>query len=122
MIHGSGKTCHEILCQYPEEYKTLLGSFILGNDQIGEIILLMKQGALYAGSDGSVKNGIGSHAYGFTSRKLQGKIWGGASITPGAVEEMSSLQAEHGGAMEFCSLCMQFRYTWAQSHTSTKRS
>ena len=28
-----------------------------------------------------------------------GKVWGGAALTPGAKEKMSSLRAEHCGAM-----------------------
>ena len=33
--------------------------------------------------DGSGKDGCGSHAHGFTSGKIKGKVWGGADITPG---------------------------------------
>ena len=70
-------TFEEIIEQYPGCYKKLLGKSVLGNEQIVEIIHLLKRGHLYAGSDGSVKNKIGSHACAFTSGRTKGKIWGG---------------------------------------------
>ena len=60
---------------------------------------LMLQGNLYAGSDGSEKEGIGAHAYGFTSGIIEGAVWGGAGITLGGLNEMVSLRAEHAGAI-----------------------
>ena len=60
---------------------------------------LMLQGHLYAGSDGSEKEGIGAHAYGFTSGIIEGVVWGGAGKTPGGVQEMASLRSEHAGAI-----------------------
>ena len=62
-------TFGNIIVQYPACYQSLLGNSVLGNTQISEIIQLLKKGHLYAGSDGSVKNKIGSHAYVFTSGK-----------------------------------------------------
>lgn len=64
-----------------------------------EIQDLMIQGKIYAGSDGSEKEGIGAHAYGFTSWSLEGDVWGGAAITSVGVDEMVSLRAEHAGAI-----------------------
>ena len=43
------------------------------------------------GSDGSEKDGVGSHAYRFTDGHTYGNIWGGSAITPGSQTEMSSL-------------------------------
>ena len=60
---------------------------------------MLKDGKLYAGSDGSVKDECGSHAYSFTNGREEGIIYGGAAMTPGSQEEMSSLRAEHGGAI-----------------------
>ena len=59
----------------------------------------MRRGELHAGSDGSVKDGVGAHAYGFTSGRHIGHVWGGAAITPGDPVEMASLRAELGGAI-----------------------
>jgi hypothetical protein len=88
-----------ILSQYDTEYGSILGQVNFGEDQVRQIITLLQNGELYAGSDGSVKNGRGSHAYGFTSGVKRGDIWGGCAITPGTQQEMSSLRAEHGGAV-----------------------
>ena len=55
------------------------------------------QGVLYVGSDGSEKDGIGAHTYGFTSSWQVGKVWGGAALTPWGAEEMASLRTELGG-------------------------
>ena len=54
---------------------------------------------MYARSDGSVKDGIESHAYGFTRGTLIGEVWAGATITPGENDEMASLRAEQGGTI-----------------------
>ena len=56
-------------------------------------------GKLYAGSDGSEKDGRGAHAYGFTDSTTKGAIWGGFSSNPGLKREISSLRTEHGGAI-----------------------
>ena len=89
----------DILRQYPQRYRALLGDSLLGNLQVDSIHALLLEGCLYAGSDGSEKDGIGAHAYGFTSGRELGKVWGGAAITPGNREEMASLRAELGGAI-----------------------
>ena len=68
------------------------------------IIRSLKGGNLYAGSDGSVKNKIGSHTFVFTSGNMEGTIWGGAAITPRSHEEMSSPRAEHNGATSILSI------------------
>ena len=89
----------DILAQYPPRYQAILGKHILGNAQADKIHSLLIKGDLYAGSDGSEKGGIGAHAYGFTSNKFLGPVWGGAAITPGNVDEMASLRVELGGAI-----------------------
>ena len=76
-----------------------MGPELLGNAQAEHISDLMRRGELYAGSDGSVKDGLGAHAYGFTSGRHIDKFWGGAAPTPGNEEEMASLRTELGGAM-----------------------
>ena len=59
----------------------------------------MVQGALYAGSDGSEKDDIGSYAYGFTSSRQVDNVWGRAVLIPGGAEEMTSLRTELGAAI-----------------------
>ena len=75
----------------------LLGDVTIGDAQVHNIMDLLRSGTLYAGSDGSVKDGCGTHAYGFTNGTAVGIVWGGSAITPGSTAEMSSLRAEHGG-------------------------
>ena len=59
----------------------------------------MQLGIIYAGSDGSVKEGKGAHGFGITSGMQQSPIWGGAGNTCGNHAEMASLRAEHAGAI-----------------------
>lgn len=83
--------------QYLMRYRALLEHNLLGNEQADAIYFLLCEGGMCAGSDGSEKDGIGAHAYGFTSGKTVGKVWGGAAITPGNVDWMASLRADLGG-------------------------
>ena len=76
-----------------------MGPRLIVNDQVGNIIQLFKDGKLYTDSDGSVKDDYGSHAYSFTNEREEGIIYGGAAMTPGSREEMSSLIAEHCGVI-----------------------
>ena len=89
----------DMLAQYPPRYQAILGKDLLANAQADNIYDLILKGDLYAGSDGSEKEGIGAHAYGFTSNKYLGMVWRGAAVTPGNVEEMASPRAELGGAI-----------------------
>jgi len=89
----------DILLQYLSRLKGILGDNKLANTQVDQIHALLLRGELYAGSDGSEKEGIGAHVYGFMSGKEEGIVWGGAAITPGCVEEMASLCAELGSAI-----------------------
>ena len=75
------------------------GIITFGEDQIWEIIALLKTGNLYSGSDGSGNYGRCSHAYRFTSGKEVGGMYGGAALNPGSSHGMPSLRAEHGGAV-----------------------
>ena len=88
-----------ILATYPSRFRDVLGNRLIGDHQVVYIIQPLKDGKLYAGSDGSVKDEKGSHAYGFTNGKEVGMIYGGAAKSPGSREEMSSLRAEHCGAI-----------------------
>jgi len=52
-----------MLQQYPPRYQVLLGKRLLGYHQINAVIDLIKTESLYAGNNGSVKDGMGGHAY-----------------------------------------------------------
>ena len=54
----------DMLSQYPPRYQAILGKDLLENAQADNIHALLLKGDLYAGSDGSEKDGIGAHAYG----------------------------------------------------------
>ena len=43
LLMGSSGTCHDIICQYPAKYQTLLGTRILRDEQLNAIILLLKK-------------------------------------------------------------------------------
>ena len=64
----------DIVDQYEACYRIMLGKEVLGNEEVEQILLLLVNGHLYAGSDGSVKDDRGAHAYGFTSGKYVGEI------------------------------------------------
>ena len=51
-----------------------------------------------AGSDGSVKDGLGGHAFCIADNSFTTQVWGHAQ-TIGIKSEISSLRTEHGGAL-----------------------
>ena len=53
---------NDVLDQCYEWFTSIIGTKIFGEDQVREIISLLKSGKLYAGSDGSEKDRRGSHA------------------------------------------------------------
>ena len=57
-----------VLDQYDDIYKYISVTRIFG-DQISQIVSLLTSGKIYVGSDGLVRDGRGSHAYGFTDGK-----------------------------------------------------
>ena len=86
--------------QYHSGYRKLLWEHLIDEKRAKEIVQLMWAGTLYAGSDGSVKDGCGAHTNEIASSKKEDMIWGGAGMTPGLIDKMSSLRAEHrGGAI-----------------------
>ena len=60
--------------QYEERFQALIGTVTYSEDQVWEIITLLKANKLYAGSNGSVKNDQGSHVYGFTDGHKEDNI------------------------------------------------
>ena len=61
--------------QYPNKYRLLLGARSIGDHDANAVIKLLKEGVLYDGSDGSVKEGCGAHTYIFISGRDKGGVW-----------------------------------------------
>ena len=59
---------------YPERYKKLLGSSTIEENQAPKIISVLLDGKISSASNGSVKNSLGSHAYGYSSGTQEGEI------------------------------------------------
>lgn len=68
--------------------------------QVHENIQFLYKGKLYSGNDGSVKDKYGAYTYSFTSINTKGAMGEGVALTPGVSDEMFSLDADHGGALE----------------------
>ena len=66
-----------VVNQYDARLRSIIGERTFQEDQVWEIITLLHKGTLHTGSDGSEKDGRGSHAYGFTNGRKEGNIWGG---------------------------------------------
>ena len=60
-----------------QPYKTLFGKFITSYNDYRDILHWLREGVLYAGSDGSVANKIGAHAFCFTNGQQRSCIIGG---------------------------------------------
>ena len=80
------------------ELRALLGEINISDEEGWKIMRCIQQNKACAGSDGSVKDGNGGHAFCITDHKFSKGIWGRAP-TVGSPREMSSLRAEHGGAL-----------------------
>ena len=83
--------------QYPTELLSLFGGIQISDREGKGIMMCIHNNNAHAGSDGSVKDGKGGHAFCITDNSFTKTIWGFAS-TVGSLREMSSLRAEHGGA------------------------
>mgnify|MGYP000264414649 CR=1 FL=1 len=84
--------------QYPSELLSLFGGTTISDKEGAEILSCIKLNKAAAGSDGSVKDGKGGHAFCITDNEFTTQLWGFAP-TVGSDREMSSLRAEHGGAL-----------------------
>ena len=82
--------------QYPTELLSLFGGIQISDREGKGIMMCIHNNNAHAGSDGSVKDGKGGHAFCITDNSFTKTIWGFAS-TVGSLREMSSLRAEHGG-------------------------
>ena len=64
---GRYKSFTEFFLELKSPYKSLFGSFSPTYEDYRDILQWMRDGVLYAGSDGSVEEKIGAHAFSFTN-------------------------------------------------------
>ena len=86
------------ISQYPPELLAILGTLNISDTEGKTMMQYISANKACAGSDGSVKDGIGGHSFCITDNYFTHQIWGHAT-TVGTFSEMSSLRAEHGGAL-----------------------
>ena len=91
-------TLMDTIRQYPPKLLSLLGKLHITDKVGGQIMAGIRQKVASAGSDGSVKDGIGGHSFCISDHSFTTAIWGYAQ-TVGTAKEMTSLRAEHGGAL-----------------------
>ena len=91
-------TLMDTIGQYPTELLSLLGNSTISDTDGQRIMECIQQDRASAGSDGSVKDGIGGHAFCISDHSFTTAIWGYAQ-TVGTSPDMTSLRAEHGGAL-----------------------
>ena len=91
-------TLMETIGQFPTDLLPLLCNTDI-TDTDGSLIMacILQEGAS-AGSDGPAEDGIGGHAFCIADYLFTKVIWGSAK-TVGTKQEMTSLRAEHGGAL-----------------------
>ena len=76
----SSRAVQSTLSHLKTEYKAILGDLDISEAQVSYVVSLLRSNSLYCGSDGSKKNGLGSHDYGFTSGKVIECMWGGGRL------------------------------------------
>ena len=108
-------TLTEIFEYMPAAWRQALGSIDLPDDDGAELAEVLRSGnTVRPWSDGSVKDGIGSHAY--TLRSFctgdDNAITGDAA-TPGHPDTISSLRSEHFGALAILivTLALEWKYS-----------
>ena len=84
--------------KYPSELLSLLGEVSISDLDGQALMNFIGSSKASAGSDGSVKEGIGGCAFEISDTSFTHAIWGHAQ-TVGSHTEMTSLRAEHGGAL-----------------------
>ena len=88
----------DTLLQYPPELLSLLGHCPVTDNEGYIIMTQLGLNNASAGSDGSVKDGIGGHSFCIATNTFSHHIWGQARSV-GHTEDMSSLRTEHAGAL-----------------------
>ena len=88
-----------VLASLDEWERSLVGDFSVTKALVYDFTQWVQRGTIYAGSDGSVTEKLGAHGFAITSGVERTAIWGGSAPTAGNKFEMSSLRAEHAGAL-----------------------
>ena len=91
-------TLNDTLSQYPPELMAILGDISITDAEGLEMMRQIDSNNACAGSDGSVKDGLGGHAFCITDNSFTTRVWGHAQ-TVGIKHEMSSLRTDNGGAL-----------------------
>lgn len=94
-------TLTAIIEKMPLVWQQALGNYVLPEDDGKELAgILSNGGTVRAWSDGTVATGVGAHAYTLrTACNDTDMMIVGDALTPGAPDTISSLRAEHYGAM-----------------------
>ena len=88
----------ETIQQYLSELVAILRPTQISDQDVQNMMKHLGQNNDCIGSDESVKDAIGGHAFCITDNAFITKLWGHAR-TIGIMAEMISLRAEHGGAI-----------------------
>jgi hypothetical protein len=105
----------DIVQRMPEVWQQAVGKITLPDDNGQEIAnILISGGTLRCWSDGSVDNGVGAHAYTIqTYCSGNDKCISGAAVMPGHPGTISSLRAEHYGAMAILLLTLAIEWKYS---------
>ena len=109
----------DIISYMPPAWKQALGNVVLPEDDGEEIAETLRAGnTIRAWSDGSVANGIGAHAYTLrTNCTGDDRAITGNATTPGHPDTISSLQAEHFGAMAISLIVLAIEWKYSIGDT-----
>ena len=87
------ESLQDTILQYPPELLYLMGKVQVTDEEGLELMVQLSANNASAGSDGSVKNGIGGHSFCITNNTFTKKIWGSAQ-TVGQTSDITSLRAK----------------------------
>ena len=88
----------ETVRKYQQELLLLLGGPDISDEDGRTIVTCIHNYGVSTGSDGSMKDDIGGHAFLIPDNSITNAIWVYAK-TVWTQREMTSLMAEHGGAL-----------------------
>ena len=91
-------TLMETIGQYPPEILSRRGNVTITDKDGSQLMTYIRRQGVSAGSDGSVRYGIGGHSFCISDYSFTKAIWGSAQ-TVGTKKEIISLRVEHGGAL-----------------------
>lgn len=89
------KQLHTTIKQYPPELQSIMCHTNISDTEGYNLTEPFGESNISAGSDGSIKDGIGGHSFCSSDNTFTTKIWGYAQ-TVGHTSNMTSLRAEHG--------------------------